>query len=83
MQGHTWKITLNEGDYAGEELFVRADRCYTEGNAIYFQRDVEKTEADPFPESLLVAYLPADRVFQIDIVDDETEETAGFFTSEE
>jgi hypothetical protein len=83
MLGHAYKITLNQYDSSGaEELFIRADRVYAEGNAICFYRDEEKTDSNPYPDSMLVAYLPADRVFEIEIMDDETGETAGFLPPE-
>ena len=83
MLGHAYKITLNQHDNSCEEkLYIRADRVYVDGNGICFYRNGEKTEDDPYADSMLAAYLPTGRVFQIEIMDDETGETAGFVSEE-
>ena len=45
---------------------------------IAFYNNFPRTEEDPFPESLLIAYIPTDRVFELEILDDETGEPVGF-----
>jgi hypothetical protein len=84
MAKHTWQITLNKYDNAGvDQLYVKADSCDIYEGAIKFHIDPAKTEENPYPESVLVAFLPSDRVFEIEILDDETGEPAGFLPVEE
>ena len=83
MSRYAWQVTLNKYDNSGvDHLYIRADRCYTENGSIYFIRDGEKTEENPYPEGVLAVYLPSDRVFEIELLDNETGEPIGFLPAE-
>ena len=83
MAKYTWQITLNKYDNAGvDHLYVKADSCDIYDNAIKFHVSPSKTEDDPYPEQCLVAYLPSDRVFEIELLDSETGEPIGFLPTE-
>jgi hypothetical protein len=79
MSKYTWYITLNKYDTSGENFkLVRADSCDIYENTIKFYNSPEKTTDKPYPEAVLIAYLPIDRVFEIELLDDETGEGIGF-----
>ena len=83
MANHTWQITLNKYDTSDvDQLYVKADSCDIYEGAIKFHIDPAKTAENPYPESVLVAYLPTDRVFEIEILDNETGEPIGFLPVE-
>jgi len=79
MPKHTWSITLNPYDPSGQHhKTVKADVCYIDNGAVCFYLRGEKTEEDLYPENILTAYIPTDRVLEIEILDNETGEPIGF-----
>ena len=79
MPKNTWSIKLYPYDHSGHtHKTVKADSCSVYDGRIAFYNNVSKTDDDPFPESLLIAYIPTDRVFELEILDDETGEPVGF-----
>ena len=83
MGKYAWQITLNKYDNSGvDHLYIRADSCDIYDGAVKFYNYTAKTEDNPYPELYLVAYLPTERVFEIELLDDETGEPIGFLPAE-
>jgi hypothetical protein len=85
MSKYTWSITLGAYDVSGKShLTIKADDCSISEGCICFYR-TEKSDSNPdsvWHSHCLVAFIPTDRVLEIELLDNVTGEPIGFLTND-
>jgi hypothetical protein len=85
MSKYTWSITLGAYDVSGKShLTIKADECsISEGCICFYRTDpIDSTPDSMWHSHRLVAFIPTDRVMEVELLDNVTGEPIGFMPND-